>query len=286
MNMRLKSLLISALLLAGQFAFRAQADTVVPCDGCTFSSYVTTAKNAGLGYIYVMDITNARVKLYNVTQDASGYRIASPLTVPTGVQNTFLNILDDRASGKTNVTITVRPTDDFSNTTFSGSPFGAFNNSNAYQIASSNSSQTSLGVNIAAAFAGNTGNTTLDNLGQMLMSTIMSLQSPFSTPITYTIILIWNDGSRTTYTLSSETINEAQYEAGESRDPNGVRIPDQSVSSDGASYAGGYGFPTNTALQNWITAANLAGIPVTGPDTGSRQLRCSWDGQTLTCKYV
>ena len=289
-NLRAKHVLAGVIMLIGQLFFQQQAhaNAVVSCDGCTFSSYITTAKNAGLGYVYVMDTTNARVKLYNVTQDSTGYRLASPLTVPAGVQSSFLEVLNEKVSGKANVVVTIRPTDTFPNWAFINNPFGAFTNSNAYSIAGSNSSQTSLGVNVANAFTGTTGNATLDSLGQTLISTLMGLDTPIVGPITFTIVMVWNDGSRTTYTISSDTVTEAAYEAGESRDPNGVRIPDQSVntSDGGPAYAGGYGFPNNNSLNNWLTAANLAGIPITGPNTGSRSLRCSWDGQTLTCKFV
>lgn len=159
-----------------------------------------------------------------------------------------------------------------------------------YDIVNDASLRNQLELQIANIYNGaTTGNATWDNLATSLKSVILSYLGQQIGISSATIVIIWANGSRTELKVEAGSTHEAKYQAGQSRDSEGNRIPDAAATNDntGADYAGDYSFNDVNALEDWIQAAIRYGIPVTGGGSGTQGgMSCTWDGQTLTCIFV
>lgn len=276
----------------------AAADTVVRCDGCQWYQYHEKASSYP-GYVYVVDIPNAQLTLWenrNYYSDPSEYDEISygveQLPVPPEVEQHYLYMLDKKIeaaeSGKTNVVVHISPGSS-NNWPMAGDPFGGFSNIDAFDVINSASVRTQLGANLARSHAAaQTSSEAMNNLLMTLNSVLMSITTPVSGQISFTIVITWKNGTQTTYTLDSSTANEAKYVQGASRTSEGNPIPDVSatVSPTGANYHGQYYFQTQSSLNDWVETARNLNITVSGSSTGSQRMSCTWVETTLTCKYL
>ncbi len=267
--------------------------STIQCNGCTNTQYKTSAKNAGVGQHFVMDLTNAKLTFWEVEFVPDGpLYIAYALTIPSGIEVQFLNILEQKTqaklSGNPGLVITVDANNPTGASTMIVDPLGAWVNSNAYDVVSNPGVRNSIGASLANGYTGAvTGSSTLNSAIQNLVSTLMSASTAFTSPISIRIVITWKDGSKTTYEMSSGDVAEAKYVNGESRDERNQPIPDPAFTdpTTGGGYSGTYTFNTNNAIDDWLNAAAQAGIQITGGSSGLR-LSCSWVNTTLTCKRL
>lgn len=283
--------LIFQIVVAGVICYGspANADTVFRCDGCTRAQQYNAAKNGPQGWTYVIDYENSALSLWQVKYDReTRENFVYPRQVDSVTYNRYLYILDTKiqaqVAGSPLVVINIGP-GQYNGTLFARDPFGGFSNISAYDVVNSATVRNQLGINLAEAMSiTGTQSVTLNNLGVTLNSVIMGLGYPAG----FKIVITWKDGTRTTFIIDSSTANQARYAAGESRDASGNPIPDASAttSSGGGSYAGQYYFSTMDSLENWVRTAINYGIPVTGGQSGSTRLQCTWDGVALSCKRI
>lgn len=271
------------------YPLSANANAVLRCDGCNANQHYATAASGPLGLTYVVDQPNAGLTLWEVRYDKEmGQKTVEEMAVDPAVYDRYLFMLEGKiqaqASGSNLVVINIGP-GQYNGSLFARDPFGGYSGVSAYDVVNSATVRSGLGTNIANAMsATSTGSTILDNLGVTLNSVIMA----FGAPSGFKIVITWKDGTKTTFTIDSSTANQAQYAPGESKDTSGNPIPDASATSGdaGNTYAGQYYFDSTKSLENWVQSAINYGIPVTGGATGSRRLSCTWDGRTLSCKYI
>lgn len=277
-------LIIAAQALAVPKA--AAADSVVVCDTCTkFIDWQTKAKSRGPGYHYIINNTTLVVRLYHVYYE-EGMLLATQEAVPPQITHFYLTIADYKSQGMAGITIGSSPSDTaYPSGIFYSNPYGGFSNSDAYEVAGSNTVRTLLGQNIASAITGTTGVGPLDSLGLTFTSMVLSVPQIFG-PFSINVVITWTDGSKSTFALSPDNMSEAKLVPGESRDADGNRIPDASVNTPGGGpeYADEYYFDDAISLGDWLEAMEAQGVPITG-QTSSR-LTCTWDGQTLKCRFI
>ena len=288
----IKILLATALIFTAQVMAipkAAAADSVAVCDTCqTINDWQGKALGLGPGYHYLINNNTLTVRLFHVHPQTGegGTLVATRQTVPPGITYLYLTVTEYRTQGLAGITFVSSPNDvGYPKGPFFSNPYGGFTGSNAYEVASSNTVRTRLGQNIANAITGATGNAQLDALGLTFTSFLLSAPQLFG-EFGINIVITWPDGSTNTFVFTSDNVSEAQLAPGASRDADGNRIPDSSVNTPngGPSYSGTYFFNDSDSLSDWLNAMQAQGIPVTGPS--SRRLECTWDGQTLKCKYV
>lgn len=298
---------VMALAWSSMISPEAIAGAVYLCDGCTYSEKMEVARSGPLGFTYVVDTAAAELVLWSVKYDGESRRkTASESRVDGVTYNRFRFFLERpsaapglpaagtsasaRAGGGVSVSepfsgaVKISP-NDWNRTLFGQSPFGDFSDSNAYEVVNSASARTMLGRNIATALAaGGTGNAAIDKLGPALNSFLLGLGDAGK----IAIAIVWNDGSRTTYSMDSHSTTEARYVSGESRDSLGNPIPDAAASSGraGEVYGGQFYFSSDAGLDDWVNTARNYGVPVTGSSSGSRRLSCTWVREHLACKFI
>lgn len=299
---------LQALLLLSITAtasFSAQAGGVVICNNC--ASPTNSAISSGIGLTVIVDINQVKLSAYNVEYDKELRRWRAIKTpVPQGVDSAFVRAVDlitaaraqnpngafARASGVTatastgGIPIYMHP-DNPSNSNGMIFP-DAFKGSSAYDIVQNATLRQTFGQRLADAFKGTDSSSPLWNsLAGSVSQAVLSWGDSFGFG-TVTIYVTWRDGTVTVYKLTSENANEAKYINGESRDAQGNKIPDASITDPqtAASYVGSYYFGElpggNRALNEWLDAARMYGIPITG--AGGNSVTCTWDGQTLRCQ--
>ncbi len=158
---------------------------------------------------------------------------------------------------------------------FQGNILGPYSNYDAYDVVTNPGLRNQIGTQLANSWTGG---------AYSLMSIVQLVKTPFFDPIEIKIIVIWKDGSRTSFEINSSHTNQASYVRGESEDPNQQPIPDGAFtdSSTGPGFTGTYAFGSTDDINDWINAAALMGIPITGGSHGLR-LSCTWVNTTLTC---
>lgn len=279
--------LIAGLALHLMPVTDAKADTVMQCDECYDPGPGWFAEQGPLGWTYVVDNVNMGLTLWHVARTyPNGPVVATQYEVDDATYIRFLEILDAKAaaqaSGQKLVVVHISP-GTYNGMLFARDPFGGFSSVDAYEVIQSVNVRNGLGENLATALASTgTANTTLNNLGVTLNSFLFSMGMPSG----FKIVITWADGSSSTFEIDSDSAHQAKYVPGESKDPNNLPIPDTSANSPDAGeiYAGEYNFGGNTeSLQDWLQAAQMAGIPITGAQTG--RLVCTWDGTTLECHF-
>lgn len=99
----------------------------------------------------------------------------------------------------------------------------------AVTVAQDTALQTRLGVQLARHLAGaTTGYQRLDELSMNLHERRLKLYDRLGTgPLR--VDLVWPDRSRTVYTMDGNSNRRAGYVTGQSRDPYGNQLPDQSA---------------------------------------------------------
>ncbi|WP_139369669.1 hypothetical protein [Xanthomonas axonopodis] len=300
----MKNIFLTTLLFASFMTGNVNAAGVVVCNNCV--SPKDAAINSGTGLTIVMDYDGQKLYGYEVEYDRElkRYRaVTNP--VPDSINQAFLRGMSisgpSSITGKTltpkpksvgksssgSATYTLRPGDpNYPN------PIrfpDAFRNSNAYEVVNSASVRTLLGQGLARELSGaTTGNEIWDSLAFQVQSIVLSVGESTIGVGSYRFVIIWQNGTKTVYTIDADTITEAEYVNGESRDDVGNPIPDPSISnSDTAgSYAGQYRFSSNDSFMNWQRSANTYGITIRNGSSSTTNISCVWDGNTLTCQAI
>ncbi len=155
----------------------------------------------------------------------------------------------------------------------------------AVTVAQDTALQTRLGVQLARHLAGaTTGYQRLDELSMNLHERRLKLYDRLGTgPLR--VDLVWPDRSRTVYTMDGNSNRRAGYVTGQSRDPYGNQLPDQSAAqrAGAVSLVGSYQFQNVRNRQAWVRAARAQGIPVHVDTPSATRLQCRWSGTALSC---
>ncbi|WP_340569524.1 hypothetical protein [Stenotrophomonas sp. G106K1] len=140
---------------------------------------------------------------------------------------------------------------------------------------------------IGEAFTGATTNSTIWNSMATFLSSIgLSFVSKALGIDGAIYVITWRDGSKTTLLIRADSVNEAKYVQGGSKDAQGKRIPDGAASNPDTAqgFAGVYQFKDKEAMLRWIDTARLYGVTVIEGSGIAGGLDCRWDGRTLTCR--
>ena len=257
----------------------AAVDQVVRCDNC--ASAVNAAVATGTnGLKVIADPRKKTVVAYEIEYDRELRRWRTfQKTVPAGMKESFSAIMS--ASSAT-VVVRVGTPGQLINSN------SAFSDSNAHEIIQSATLRSGLARELAANFAkANTSSDVWDDLAYSLTSVGITALGQIAGINNFNFVLQFPDGSSITMKIDSNTVTQATYVAGKSTDADGNRIADSAASGPGGGeYAGGYYFSTNQNLQDWLNTAIMNGVKVTGPSSNNRRLSCSWDGRTLSCRYM
>lgn len=155
----------------------------------------------------------------------------------------------------------------------------------AVTVAQDTALQTRLGAQLARHLAGaTTGYQRLDELSMYLQERRLKLYDRLGMG-SLRVELVWPDRSRTVYTMDGNSNRRAAYLTGESRDPHGNPLPDQSAAqrAGAVSLVGWYQFQTVRSRQAWVRAARAQGIPVQDDTPSATRMQCRWSGTALSC---
>ncbi len=288
-------------------SFSASADGLVICNHCP--SRVNAAITAGNGLVVVADISGVNLSAYEVEYDIElrRWRTLSTPVLPS-VNQAFLRNVDlvtaaaAALAGKAKNSVEAKAAD----TAAAGSggvivhlhpdnpgganemPFpSAFKGSDAYEIVQNATARQTFGRRLAEAFKGaDESSPNWNSIASQLSMAVLTFGELYGAG-TITIVVQWRNGTITQYRLTTENIDEAKYENGESRDAQGNKIPDSAISNPATagSYVGSYYFGELPGgadnLRRWMDSARMYGVPVTG--AGGNRASCSWDGVTIKC---
>lgn len=262
---------------------------VARCDNCNWSEYRAAAEAmGGYEYRYVIDYPQANLTLWHVMYEReSQMTIVDEMSVDPSVESSFLFLIDQKVQGNANVEVVLTPGGPPS-PPFLSNPLNGLENFGAYDVINGGTFRNQLGTQLARAISGNTGNVSLDNLGVTLTSVLLSLNMPVVGQTTITIKIHWTNGTKTTFIIKPSNVSQAEYQPGMSTDENGNPIPDTAIVDPATAprYDGQWTFNTDQSLERWVQSAIDRGIPVTGGGGGSQRISCTWDGQTLHCKFI
>ena len=293
---------------------------VVECNSCP--STVNAAISKGNGLTAVVDFDNATLTAYEVEYDRERRRWrATRVPVPGPITAAFLRVMDattrsapagsqqpNRATpakapgnsptqqkadkGKGGLVVTVDP-----DNPQASNPLGfrfpdAYKNLNAGDIVISATARTQFGQHLAKGLAAaDTTSAAWNSIALTVQELVLSWASKFGGG-SIIVIVKWRDGSRTLYKVTTDNVAEAKYVDGESRDSNGNRIPDASITvpATAPTYVGNYAFGRGGAgtrnINQWRQSAGLYGVRVTGENSSRNQIQCSWDGRNLICRAM
>lgn len=149
----------------------------------------------------------------------------------------------------------------------------------AVTVAQDSALQTRLGAQLARHLAGaTTGYQRLDELSMNLHDRRLKLYDRLGMgPLR--VELVWPDRSRTVYTMDGTSHRRAAYFTGQSRDPHGNPLPDQSAAqrAGAVSLVGWYQFQTVRSRQAWSGPRGHRASPCR--TTRLRPHACSADGR-------
>lgn len=299
----MKAILLGLFFILSLAIGNAKASGVVVCNSC--ASPKDAAINSGIGLTIVLDYDGQKLYGYEVEYDREFQRYrAITKQIPASINQAFLRGMSiagpssitetqpivrksgpDNSKSSSSSTYILRPGDP--NYTNPVQFPDAYRNSNAYEIVNSASVRTLLGQGLARELAGaTTGNETWDALAFQIQSTILSISESTIGVGSYNFVITWQDGSKSVFTLNADTVTEAKYVNGESRDDSGNPIPDPSIINPDTAggYAGQYNFSSGESFTRWRDSANLYGVSVTDGSSSTFRMTCGWDGSTLTCK--
>lgn len=280
--------LLALLGLSAFFSPLAHAAGVLICDNCTDSRAL--ALTSGTGPTIVADFSQRKLHGYEVEYDRELHRYrAVRIPVPDPIVASFnriMGMLDRRGirPRQRGVQFEIHPDDPGA---ANGIVFpDEFKGHNAHDIAQMATARFRLESQIGEAFTGATTNSTIWNSMATFLSSIgLSFVSKALGIDGATYVITWRDGSKTTLLVRADSVNEAKYVQGGSKDAQGNRIPDGAASNPDTAqgFAGVYQFNDKEAMQRWIDTARLYGVTVIEGSGIAGQLDCRWDGQTLTC---
>lgn len=272
----LKALIFTGIALAGG---HAAASGVIVCNHCT--SVGVAAKQGGEGLVIVSDFPNKRIWGFRNEYDReTGQFYPRPVSIPASIVDSHNKTMTMTDPSKAQ--IVVRQNDPGSNSF----PFPAgFEGWNAHHIATDTNMREQFSRALAAHYTGaTTGSNLWNNLTVSLKSMALGYLQTLAQFDFVTITVYWSDGSKTVLRIDKNDVTTMEYVPGESYDSQGNKIPDSSVAGGGGGeYVGSYQFTNEDTLNEWLYAASLYGIPISG--SRSSRMSCNWDGQTLSCRY-
>lgn len=281
-------LLGTGLFLSGD----AHAGGLVVCDNCVNPRQI--AASSGAGTTLVVDLAQVKLHGFEVEYDRELKRYRAITTaVPSPVSSAFQRVmglahLDASASaagaGGKGAVVPIHPDDPG---LANGIAFPEeFRDYRAYDIIESATARARLGSSIGAAFSGATTNsiawnsisTTLSSVGLSFVSRLFGVDS-----VTYRIT--WRDGSQTELIIEPDSVHQARYLKGKSRDAQGNPLPDAAAIGPDAGdiFAGDHYFPDRRSMREWMQAAKLYGMRIDESGIEILRLRCTWNGETLAC---
>ena len=308
---------ILALLLA-PISLPAIAGGVIECNRCPSTS--NAAISNGNGLTVVVDFESAELTAYEVEYDRELKRWRAMRTaIPSQISAAFYRVMDsaslesssaqprapanhDRnrakngAAGipksdksKGGLTVTVHPDNpQYSNPTGFTFP-NAYKDFSASDIVLSATSKAKFGQYLAAGLAGaDTGSAAWNSVAFSVQELALSWGAKHGAGAII-VVVKWRDGSQTVYKVTTDNVTEAKYVEGESRDSEGNKFPDTTISTPvtAPGYVGDYyfgeGSQGNRNLGRWIDSARRYGIPITGETRDRNRLLCTWDGRTIRC---
>lgn len=284
--------LISLLILASGIP-DANAAGVLVCDNCRDPRAL--AMTSGTGLTIVTDYAQRRLHGFDVEYDRELRRYRAVRTpVPESIVASFdriMSMLDGNARlnarqyGK-GVQFDVHPD---APTSQNGITFpDAHKNLNAYDVVQLATERTRLEGDIGKAFSGaTTSSPAWNSMATFLTSIAFSFVSQTIGVENAVIVITWRDGSKTNLAITPDSVSNARYVSGESRDAAGNRIPDGAATDPRTApgYAGVYSFASHDDLDRWSDTGRLYGVNMFSDGRGeSLQVVCYWDGRDITCR--
>jgi hypothetical protein len=271
----------NTLLSCGIALSLAQAAGAAPvaCNSCSDVGYEVTAAAAGPGVHVVYDTANAQVTAWRAVLDRETRQmVAYPMELPDASVGAYLDNLQLAALGQANHSVVIRP---------GTTPLGGYNGFNAYDLVTSGTLRNSIGTLIANHWSGaTTGSQSLNDNLTALRSLIQGGLIPGVTAFTRTVVIVWDDGSRSVFQIKPDTADIADYQEGQSTDANGNPIPEATTVGPGSTTFNGleFTFRTDYDVERWVRQMRLLGVPVTGGQ--GRRIGCVRVGDgPLECHY-
>lgn len=298
----MKAVAIAALLVTSCIVTNVDAAGVVVCNNCF--SPKDAAINSGIGFTIVMDYDSQKLYGYEVEYDRElkrhravtnqvpdsivqafhrGLSIAGPPSITASEIKIKPDDLEAKSSGSTTYTLHAGDPNYPNPIRFPD----AFRNSNAYEVVNSASVRSLLGQALARELAGaTTGSDTWDSLAFQVQSLMLSIANSTIGIGSYSFVIIWSNGTKSVYTIDADTVTEAKYVNGESRDDVGNPIPDTNIANPDTAggYAGEYRFSSGETFNSWQGSAGIYGVPVSNGSSSTTGMSCGWDGANLTCR--
>lgn len=293
MNRRSKPLFAAIAAAAALFASSSSfASGLAVCNGCTLMQTNAAARAKAPGYVYVVDTQTPRLRLFHTEKAANGMVSIEPMPVPQQVQHYFAEINGAIDAGETQETVVViEDGQGWPGDYYGTDPLTGFENQgyDAYDVVLNATLRNRLEESLGNW--SHTGNSTLDFMTELLIGYLGDVvQYILGEPIVHIIEIRWDDGSVTRFRIDSSHASTADYIEGESRDRDGNLIPDASATTPGGAerFAGDHEFSSVDDAADWLAAAMMYGIRVSGPETPTKpRMQCKWDyvAARLTCWY-
>jgi hypothetical protein len=259
------------------------------CNQCSQSQYEAVAANSGVSPVFVFDVKTPNLTYWRLVRDReSGAMEARELAVPDGAMTPYLNTVQYvvlSANGDIHATLT--PGSSPGPGPFYGyNPLNGHESLTAYDIARGGTLRNQIGDALVRGISSRTGIASIDGAVNYINSLLMAGVTPDTSEHRIIVTIVWRDGSKTVYTISSAFQHD--YQDGQSSDPNGNPIMDSSLVTnpefadllDGEQFV----FSTPLDLQRWVDQLMLFGIPVVGGSTsrigcvriGNGGMECSY----------
>lgn len=287
---------LSLLLEAGLFlSGDAHAGGLVVCDNCVNPRQI--AASSGTGTTLVVDLAQVKLHGFEVEYDRELKRYRAITTaVPSPVSSAFqrmMGLANQDASASSlgapqaagnGAVIPVHPDDPGA---ANGIVFPEeFKDYSAYDVVQAATGRARLESRIGAAFSGaTTGSTAWNSISTTLSSVGLSFVSRLFGVDSVTYKITWRDGSQTHLVIEPNSVDQARYVKGKSRDAQGNPIPDASATGPEAGdiFAGDHYFPDPLTMREWMQAAKLYGMQLDDSGIETLRLRCTWNGETIAC---
>jgi hypothetical protein len=274
------------MFIASAGASLAQAAAVaVPCNACTSAEASQVARGKGLGIHYVYDFANAALRKYevHVERDADSGQYTTrvdELPVEPGHLNYFAKLVNARRDfGRVSrivVPITIGPGD----VSPAGTDLGGIDATDVLHIGQARNRLSDFILAQQNRIFSRSGLSS--DAAEDLVDLLQSYDKVFTQGelLNVTLKVTFSDGSRITLTLGDGGTVAIVPRTARDRDNNA--IPDANV----ADFALTFLFSSDSTRERFVAVAEQQGIVISGPAGDKRALSCSWNGTTLSCKFV
>lgn len=293
-----KVVLMSLALLGSALASSYATAGVVRCNSCQPYQVEYAAAAAGPGSHIVYDPIGADLTFWRVTTDReTGGLDVMPVEVPTSTMDAYFFNLEvgylPKDTANIGVTLTSRgwsaPNFGSTNITRLFNPISSFPNGSAYQVVNHATFRSQLASAIASALSGgNTGLPGFDAQMGTFMSTVRNGIIPETPAVTFTVTVVWGDGSKSVFEVLPN--NMANLLPGRSEDPMGNPIPDWTMNTPEGTgrFSGEYLFGDQRQMNQFVNQLMMFGIPIVNTSSGRLKLSCVRVGSdgAWECKYI